>query len=376
MDGDQARAARLQQTATLVENKHDPVLRAMAYRFSHPTVFTHARDSQSSARLVIRRIGAVLFLVGGLTMVITLLAPSDGRPPFQAFVPAGLGCFGFAGYLWFARRAPDWVLLATPPLGTLLITAIMSIEGTASGTPFFYLWPMLVAAFFFQRSDVLLNFGLVCVSFAVALVFWVPVDDGSLIMFLDTVMAMGIVAALVYMLKTQVGRLVTGLHKASTTDALTGVLNRGAFQERLDEALAAADQQPLVLALLDLDNFKLVNDRHGHPAGDRALRRFCEIVQAEARLGDALGRLGGEEFGLLLAGTDLEGAHAFADRLRATVARETAAGEVGLTVSIGLSESSPATTSEDLLRSADIALYSAKGAGRNRVALYGRLAPA
>jgi diguanylate cyclase (GGDEF)-like protein len=344
----------------------------VAYQFSHPTAFTHARDVQASARVLIRRIGAALFLLGGLTMVVTLLAPSAGRPPLLAFVPAGLACFAIAGYLGLARRTPDWALLATPPLGTLLVTAIMSIEGTTSGTPFFYLWPMLVAAYFFKRRDVLLNFALVCVSFATALVFWVPVDDGGLIMFLDTVTAVGVVATLVFVLKTQVGRLVTGLHKASTTDALTGVLNRGAFQAHLDEALAAPDHQPLVLAILDLDHFKLVNDRHGHPAGDRALRRFCEIVQAEARLDDALGRLGGEEFGLLLAGTDLAGAHSFADRLRATVARETAAGEVGLTVSIGLCEAGPETTSEDLLRSADVALYSAKGAGRNRVALYGR----
>ena len=343
----------------------------MPYRFSHPTVFTHARDAQASARLLIGRIGAVLFLIGGLTMVLTLLAPSAGRPSAAAFVPVGLACFGFAAYLAFSPRTPDWALLATPPLGTLLVTAIMSIEGTTSGTPFFYLWPMLVSAYFFQRRDVLLNFALVCASFGVALAFWVPVDDGSLIMFLDTVTAMGVVAALVFMLKTQVGRLVTGLHKASTTDPLTGVLNRGAFQERLDRALAAPDQHPLVLALLDLDHFKAVNDRYGHPAGDRALRRFCEIVQAEARLDDALGRLGGEEFGLLLPGTDLAGAHAFADRLRATVARETAVGEVGLTVSIGLCESIPGTTSEELLRSADVALYSAKRAGRNCVAVYG-----
>jgi diguanylate cyclase (GGDEF)-like protein len=348
----------------------------LAYPFSHPAVFTHARHLQQSARLLIRRVGAALFLVGGLTMVVTLLAPSAGRPSPLAFLPVGLACFGLAAYLALAPRVPDWVLLATPPLGTLLVTAIMSIEGTTSGTPFFYLWPMLVAAYFFQRRDVLLNFTLVCASFAAALAVWVPVDDGGLIMFLDTVMAVGVVAALVFMLKTQVGRLVTGMHKASTTDALTGVLNRGAFQHRLDEALTSPDQQPLVLALLDLDHFKLVNDRYGHPTGDRALRRFCEIVQAEARLGDALGRLGGEEFGLLLAGTDLAGAHCFADRLRDTVARETAAGEVRLTVSIGLAESTPETTSEDLLRSADVALYSAKGAGRNRVALYDELTPA
>jgi hypothetical protein len=214
------------------------------YPFSHPTVFTHARDMQASARLLIRRIGAALYVVGGLTMVLTLLAPSAGRPSALAFLPVGAACFALAAFLWFAPRVPDWLLLATPPLGTLLVTAIMSIEGTTSGTPFFYLWPMLVAAYFFQRWQVLLNFALMCAAFAVALAFWVPVEDGRTIMFLDTAMAVGVVAALVYMLKTQVGRLVTGMHKASTTDALTGTLNRGAFQQRLQDALAATDKRP------------------------------------------------------------------------------------------------------------------------------------
>jgi diguanylate cyclase (GGDEF)-like protein len=348
----------------------------MAYRFSHPTVFTHARDTQESARLLIRRVGASLYVVGGLTMIATLLAPSAGRPPAVAFLPVGTAFFILAAYLALARSVPDWLLLATPPLGTLLVTAIMSIEGTTSGTPFFYLWPMLVAAYFFQRRDVILNFLLICASFAVALALWVPVDDGRLIMFLDTAMAMGVVAALVFILKTHVGRLMTGMHRASTTDALTGTLNRGAFQERLNETLASPESHPFVLALLDLDHFKRVNDRHGHPAGDRALRRFCEIVQAEARMGDVLGRLGGEEFALLLNDTDLAGAHSFADRLRDTVARETAAGEVRLTVSIGLAQSAPWIQADELLRNADIALYSAKAAGRNRVAVHGELTPA
>lgn len=347
----------------------------MPYLFSHPTVFTHARDSQESARFLIRRIGAALFGVGGLTMIVTLLAPADGRPPLVAFLPVGAACFALAASLTLSRRVPDWVLLATPPLGTVAVTAIMSIEGTTSGTPFFYLWPMLLAAYFFQRRDVLLNFAFVCAAFAVALALWVPVADGGTIMFLDTAIAVGVVTALVFVLKTQVGRLVTGMHKASTTDALTGALNRGAFEQRLQEALAAPDRMPFVLALLDLDHFKRINDRLGHPAGDRALQRFCEIVEAEARLGDVLGRLGGEEFGLLLWRTDLAGAHHFADRLRATVARETAGGEVSLTVSIGLAQSAPGMSADELLRSADVALYSAKDGGRNRVAVHGEFTP-
>ena len=361
-----------------VDNTGDPArVHTVAYRFSHPTVFTYARDTQESARLLIRRIGAALYVVGGLTMFVTLLAPSSGRPALVAFLPVGLACFGLAAYLGLARRVPDWVLLATPPAGTLVVSAIMSIEGTTSGTPFFYLWPMLVAAYFFQRRDVVLNYVLICASFAVALALWVPVDDGRLIMFVDTAMAVGVVAALVFMLKTQVSHLVTGMHKASTTDALTGALNRGAFQQRLHEALAAPAHQPLVLALLDLDHFKRVNDSYGHPAGDRALRRFCDIVQSEKGTEDVLGRLGGEEFGLLLTGTDLDGAHRFADRLRETVARETATGEVALTVSIGLAQAEPWTTADDLLRGADVALYSAKAAGRNRVTVHtGELTPA
>jgi len=312
----------------------------MAYCFSHPTVFTEAKHAQGSARLLLARIGALLFVVGGATMVVTLLAPAEGRPTLAAFMPVGVGCFAFAAYLGFARRVPDAVLLATPPLGTLVITAIMSIEGTTSGTPFFYLWPMLVAAYFFQRCAVVLNYLLVCAAFGLALTLWVEGPDGRMIMFLDTAMAVGVVGALVFLLKTQVGRLVTGMHKASTTDALTGTLNRGAFQQELDAAIETPGCD-FVLALMDLDHFKRVNDRFGHLAGDEALRRFCEIVQAEARLGDLLGRLGGEEFALLLVDTNMGGPHAFADRLRATVERETAAGEVKLTVSIGLAAHEP-----------------------------------
>jgi diguanylate cyclase (GGDEF)-like protein len=342
----------------------------MPYRFSHPTLFNEAEESQESARALIRRIGAALFVAGGVTMAVTLLAPAAGRPPLLAFLPVGVACFGFAAYLGFARRLPDWVLLATPPLGTLVVTAIMSIEGTTSGTPFFYLWPMLVAAYFFQLREVVANFLLVCAAFGVALALWVPVADGRTIMFVDTAIAVGGVTGLVFMLKTRLGRVVAGMHKASTTDALTGALNRGAFQQQLDAALAAMEARSFVLAVLDLDHFKRVNDRFGHPAGDRALQRFCAIVQAEARLGDVLGRLGGEEFGLLLMDTDLVGAHSFADRLRATVERETTAAEITLTVSIGLAQGTSGTSADELHRTADVALYAAKRAGRNRVAVH------
>jgi diguanylate cyclase (GGDEF)-like protein len=341
----------------------------MPYQFTHPTIFSEAQEG--SARLLLRRVGAVMYAVGGLTMALTLLAPSAGRPAAIAFAPVGVACFVLAAYLAFGPGVPDWLLLLIPPFGTLLITAIMAIEHTTSGTPFFYLWPVLLAAYFLKAREVVLNFLFVCVSFGVALALWIPVDDGRTIMFVDVVAALGVVGALVYALKARVGRLVVGMHKASTTDALTGTLNRGAFQEELDHAMSDRRER-FVLALLDLDHFKRVNDELGHPAGDRALQQFCDIVQRETRQGDALGRLGGEEFGLLLHRADAVSARGFAERLRERVEAATAGGESPLTVSIGLAEHHPGMSAAELLRTADAALYAAKDAGRNRVVVAGR----
>ena len=163
----------------------------------------------------------------------------------------------------------------------------------------------------------------------------------------------------------------------ATTDSLTGLVNRRAFFERTESARQLATRQriPVALMMLDLDHFKGLNDRHGHAAGDEALRLFASTAQGTLRDHDIMGRLGGEEFALVLPGTDLEGAMQAAERLRLGVQQ---AGLVesslpdalrasAMTVSIGVVLVDPHEHINAALARADRALYAAKSAGRNRV---------
>ena len=166
----------------------------------------------------------------------------------------------------------------------------------------------------------------------------------------------------------------------ATIDSLTGLVNRRAFFERTDSArlLAARTRGPISLMMLDLDHFKSINDRHGHAAGDEALCSFAATAQASLREHDIMGRLGGEEFALVLPGTDLAGAILAAERLRAAVEQAGLArneGAQAMTVSIGVVLIGPDEHINAALARADHALYAAKSAGRNRVACGDTVAP-
>ena len=157
-------------------------------------------------------------------------------------------------------------------------------------------------------------------------------------------------------------------------DWLTGVMNRGGIEHRLDWAIlnTRREQLPLSLLFLDLDDFKQVNDRHGHAAGDNCLRAVVRVISAELHYGDHLGRLGGEEFVLGLPGADRTRAMAMAEHLRKkieTQCRNVEGVEVALTVSIGVAECNAIDTVASLIKRADKAMYIAKHGGRNRVAM-------
>ncbi len=157
----------------------------------------------------------------------------------------------------------------------------------------------------------------------------------------------------------------------ATTDELTGLANRRAFMGQLDREIAAAAEfdWPLAVAMFDVDHFKLVNDRHGHVVGDRVLQSIATRAASVVRSGDLIGRLGGEEFGILMPGTSQEEAARIAERLRAAMEKTPAAGDVlpGVTISIGIAGRGEQRTAGELLAVADTALYAAKSDGRNRV---------
>ncbi len=157
----------------------------------------------------------------------------------------------------------------------------------------------------------------------------------------------------------------------ATRDALTDTWNRGHIDTLLQSEWQrkARTGGPLCVALADLDHFKQINDRFGHPAGDRVLRQFAQAMKAQLRSVDQLGRYGGEEFIVLLPGVAWPEASICCERLRAAVAGANLLGDAGerVTVSIGLAECGPDDSVERLVARADGALYEAKRAGRNRV---------
>jgi diguanylate cyclase (GGDEF)-like protein len=160
----------------------------------------------------------------------------------------------------------------------------------------------------------------------------------------------------------------------ATRDELTGLVNRRAMQDlmALEQRRALRTGRPLMLAQLDIDHFKPINDTHGHATGDRALQAFAGTVRACVRDTDVLARWGGEEFVLMLAETTPEDARDLLERVRhevEAVAIPHASGVLRLTVSAGLAQHRPDDSIDHTLERADQALYTAKALGRNRVAL-------
>lgn len=161
------------------------------------------------------------------------------------------------------------------------------------------------------------------------------------------------------------------IEELAQIDELTGAYNRRYIMKSLGEKITRIQHGAHgCIALIDLDHFKRINDRFGHPVGDEVLRRFARAIFANIRMIDKLGRYGGEEFLLVLPDTNADQAMQIVERLRGIIADmdwSKIAPDLTLTISAGLSEIASNDTPEDLLARADRALYRAKDAGRNRV---------
>jgi diguanylate cyclase (GGDEF)-like protein len=166
---------------------------------------------------------------------------------------------------------------------------------------------------------------------------------------------------------------VSEMERQSRIDALTRVYNRRYFDERasaeLERALGRGTREPLSLLLVDIDHFKRFNDLFGHARGDEVLRQVARILRDGVRRGDVVCRYGGEEFALLLPGTDARQAVAVGEALRRAVAdaKASAGGPVTISVGVASTEAGDMASVTDLFHAADMALYDAKAAGRNRV---------
>lgn len=176
--------------------------------------------------------------------------------------------------------------------------------------------------------------------------------------------------------------LLKQLRQAADHDGLTGLLNRRAFEHRMQETLASRRPagRSLVILWLDIDHFKAINDRHGHLAGDAVLQAFAATARGCCREGDLVGRMGGEEFALVVEVSGPASATAVAERLRRAFAEQTVRWNEALiraTVSIGAYHlARPERFGGDLVKQLDEALYRAKRKGRDRIEWLGEAAPA
>lgn len=173
-------------------------------------------------------------------------------------------------------------------------------------------------------------------------------------------------------------RIVTMVEEAANRDFLTGAWSRRAFfnMSSLELARASRTGRPLALMLIDFDNFKPINDKSGHAAGDRALVSFTRRAETALRAIDCLARMGGDEFAVLMPETDLAGAVAAAHRLKTRIETDKPGDALaGVTLSIGVSVFQEGDSLQTLMKRADVALYEAKANGRAQVACQPGLTP-
>jgi diguanylate cyclase (GGDEF)-like protein/PAS domain S-box-containing protein len=176
-----------------------------------------------------------------------------------------------------------------------------------------------------------------------------------------------------YLIAEERERFARELERIATEDQLTGVLTRRAFIAQATAQLPPdrATRRVMSLLMMDIDHFKSINDRHGHPAGDKVLAAVGPRIRQAVRQEDLVGRMGGEEFAVLLPQCSRRQALQLAERIRASLERHAVAlddgHKIAATVSIGVTSVASAVTLDQLIAAADQALYCAKSSGRNRV---------
>lgn len=263
------------------------------------------------------------------------------------------------------RRA---LTLGTGLALTLLVYLSNDLTPPAVKLGLFYLVPVLFVTWYEGAL-----WGAVFTAGAMALRIVIELDqqmpDTTLRYTLLNQLSFAVVAGISIFAFTTVRQTQLQLRELATRDSLTRVLNAKTFAERLSQELDRNRRygRPTALLYLDLDNFKAVNDTHGHQTGDAVLRLAADAIRRAVRGADVVGRMGGDEFAVLMPETDGAEADAVAHRLAANLANDFR-GSPTVTASIGVVEcTATKADGDDVLRSADQAMYDAKRAGKNRV---------
>ena len=335
------------------------------------------------------------YLFGALSLIVLLIrgaAPNLLYSASAALILFGYGCLWIGARRFFHRRLPIgrvltlcilWLALSTlplvqasPPTRTAIVSAITAALSFAIAFEFWRDRSERLAS----RVPAMIICGVHGLFFAVRVPFaealTLPTDLGSAPILYGVLALEGLVfviaSGFTFVALTK-ERAEVAQRRAATIDSLTGVFNRRAFFARAERLVrrAEVDTRPLAVLLFDIDRFKQINDRFGHPVGDRLLIEFTTLATQLLRPTDLFGRIGGEEFAAILPGAPLAAAVAAADRVRAAFAAvidTEGVADVRATVSVGVTVIDAEGVGLDrLIAIADRALYRAKHNGRNMV---------
>jgi diguanylate cyclase (GGDEF)-like protein/putative nucleotidyltransferase with HDIG domain len=320
------------------------------------------------------RILAALFAIGATLALLTIALPHvPGANVAGVLAVVGVA-YAVAGLLhWNAERVAPAVLALALAGGTPLIAAVAYFSAEQpSPLVFLYLWVFLYSAYFLTARVMLAQIAYVAVTYALllaarppahAVTAWWLVGMGTL--------AVG--AIVIRVMRAHVAELIARLYESARSDPLTGLSNRRGFREVLDLELARARRRDgrLTVIVGDLDRFEQVNARCGRQVGDLTLQRVAQLLARGKRDIDALARVGGEEFALVLPDTDHHGAYVIAERLRCELRDELRSAAAPVTVSFGVaSYPRNGQTAAALLRAADEAVQAAKSNGCDRTMLH------
>ena len=328
------------------------------------TGFATQAFAQPMGSDLLRSFGNLCFMVSSWCICRAIAGRYAGSFPTLAMTALAIG--GFAASTWFMLVTPSlpWRILsinfAIGAMALLVVAELRPVRRNGPAERALFILASLSAANLLLRP--LVVFGLdgpfVTEASLGQSLYWTSALLSHTV--ISLLMALTLLSAVAL-------EVVNAFKSVSETDALSGLFNRRGFEQRAEALLQRARtiNVPAALVLADLDHFKDVNDRFGHDVGDRVIADFAALLRRNEIAGSVVGRLGGEEFVVILPLTDIASARLFAEGIRVSFAAASS-----VTASFGVAEWLDGEDLRGLLRRADQALYAAKAAGRNRVSAF------
>lgn len=319
-------------------------------------------------RVILASTGVTLCGFSGLQM----LAGNYLLASFETLV--GLIMFWGAWRIVRVRNLMPWIYLYLIPIYCFLLYIMVMPDASPTAFVWVYMIPLLSYLLLGRTRGMVLSLPFALVAIVLYLdTYPAALNPGGLIDLGNALLCGLMIMFFIHLYETRRAAAFMYQTYLAQTDALTGAASRRSFQQALERSIqeATRSNSHLVLVILDIDHFKDVNDRWGHEAGDQALRHICDCLQRRLRVTDYLGRLGGEEFGLLLRDTDRVGADPMVEELRQQIANNALDYNghiIALSATFGLAEwPVDGATADELYRCADRRLYWGKEQGRNQL---------